>query len=99
MNTKKYLEISYEEWFKQIATLQRRVTAIFTTAHHAWPVRICQVKANSLEVGLALVWPIEMDIEAALSFDYSLQDAIKVVRKFNKAFEGYRLEQQKEEKK
>lgn len=99
MESEKYLEISYEEWFKQIATLQRRVTAIFTTAHHAWPVRICQVKANSLEVGLALVWPIEMDIEAALSFDYSLQDAIKVVRKFNKAFEGYRLEQWKEEKK
>ena len=99
MESEKYLEISYEGWFKQIDTLQRKVTAIFTTAHHAWPVRVCQVKANSLEVGLALVWPIEMDIEAALSFDYSLQGAIKVVRKFNKAFEGYRLEQWKEEKK
>ena len=99
MSTKKYSEISYKEWFKQIGTLQRKVTAIFTTVHHTWPVRVCQVKANSLKVGLALVWPIEMDIEAALSFDYSLQDAIKVVRKFNKAFEGYRLEQWKEEKK
>lgn len=96
MESEKCFEISLKEWLKQVDILQRKVTAIFTTSHHAWPVHVCQVKADSLEAGLALGSLPEMDIRTALSFDLSLHDAIEVVRRFNKAFEGYKLK--KEEK-
>lgn len=97
MESEKYFEISLKEWFNQINTLQRKVTAIFTTSHHSWPVRVCQVKAGFLEVGLTWDSVPEIDIKTAMSFDLSLHDAIEVVRRFNKDHEGYKFKEESAE--